>query len=1193
MNSFGVLSDTLERLEPVDVEFFKFTSLVPDAKVSIQTDPFAIANYPTPVSLLACSSKLQYFVAGTTTGFIYGNTKTLRTCFYNTEKGEVTTLDEKISVSLSSKVRQVKLSAAETSVFITTSDDTLLVYHIEDIKRDKEQVKPVKTINLANAALEIKPNPEAHPNLIAVLYENHTIVMIDVEVGATARTFPMDNYTTLCWSRKGKQIVCGNKEGVLIAYDTNGEAKDMLEVPAEMCDEKGNRFVQDVLWVDNNVFFAIYTSPLKGEEFDYENDAYVIDRKINQSNQEGYIRLAEITPIFASEGRGNRFYIELIPHLGKEINNAIIIANSASNEISVVGENEEGEWNTWMLPENGTATLPLTDESQDTYPLGLAVDFAADEKLAPFDASENDKPVEPFPIFYYINDEGQIGAYHCYNVEMARRGESYAPPSSEPPKSTSQPATTSAFGSGFNQPSTSGSSFSDLLSGKATSNAAQSGSGFGSFGAAMSNNNSSGSFASLASTQKLPAAPSMGMKTTLNTGSTPAFGSTSSVGFGSQSSFGITAAAKPSTPFGGIISAETKKEDTPQKNVETATTKSFFGTSTTTPAFGSTSFGTSTTKPAFGATFGMSTTTPSFGSASFGTSTTKPAFGASTTTPAFGYTSFGSLKTATTSTSSGSPSASTTGGFGALAKSAAPNTSTPNTASALESGGGFGALAKNTVPGASNPTSSPSFGSTSGFGALAKNTVAGATAPSSTSAFGSTSGFGALAKNTVAGATAPSSTPAFGSTSGFGALAKNTVPGAANPSASPSFGSTSGFGALAKNTVEGAKNPNAAPAFGSATSFGAAATKKDTEKLAAPTTIATGTSETESLAKISTTLPAPTASNTTSSSPEAKGVASTVGTSSAVKTISTATTPTKIENKTTTSTTPAPAPSGAAKGPTSTDKEGIAFLFEQSYFKTGDVLKENELLFKRVSDQIQKASRALNSKTVADLKTATEWNLNDVTVFKSILEGLESNMSATEPHVTKMKEQLVNLTENLDKLIQKRKNIEDLMDRELSSSLIDLMDARELNDEAKKSLHEIQGITSATLVLLEQLELKVHELTKRYKLYDSNNSSNLSLYSLHRMIRDIERGLTSKSRDLEKVSQQLSNLSIKNAHTRARYATNGYSCDFSDSEDDEESVKPSAIEYTQKYIYRTQFLDTLCDAMGKKKPNQVSLAQFN
>jgi hypothetical protein len=73
------------------------------------------------------------------------------------------------------------------------------------------------------------------------------------------------------------------------------------------------------------------------------------------------------------------------------------------------------------------------------------------------------------------------------------------------------------------------------------------------------------------------------------------------------------------------------------------------------------------------------------------------------------------------------------------------------------------------------------------------------------------------------------------------------------------------------------------------------------------------------------------------------------------------------------------------------------------------------LLFKRVSNQIEKANSTSSSKTVADLKTATQWNLNDITAFKKILEGLESNMSTAEPHVKAMKEQLVVLTDNLDK----------------------------------------------------------------------------------------------------------------------------------------------------------------------------------
>jgi hypothetical protein len=57
-----------------------------------------------------------------------------------------------------------------------------------------------------------------------------------------------------------------------------------------------------------------------------------------------------------------------------------------------------------------------------------------------------------------------------------------------------------------------------------------------------------------------------------------------------------------------------------------------------------------------------------------------------------------------------------------------------------------------------------------------------------------------------------------------------------------------------------------------------------------------------------------------------------------VKTTPAATTSTRVESKTTTST--ATASTGNEKGPVSTDKQGIAFVFEQSYFKATEALKE-------------------------------------------------------------------------------------------------------------------------------------------------------------------------------------------------------------------------------------------------------------
>lgn len=53
------------------VQSFKFTGLVPDGKVSIQEENFNKTDYPSTVSLLACSGKYGYFVAG----HVQGKTK--------------------------------------------------------------------------------------------------------------------------------------------------------------------------------------------------------------------------------------------------------------------------------------------------------------------------------------------------------------------------------------------------------------------------------------------------------------------------------------------------------------------------------------------------------------------------------------------------------------------------------------------------------------------------------------------------------------------------------------------------------------------------------------------------------------------------------------------------------------------------------------------------------------------------------------------------------------------------------------------------------------------------------------------------------------------------------------------------------------------------------------------------------------
>lgn len=807
--------------------------------------------------------------------------------------------------------------------------------------------------------------------------------------------------------------------------------------------------VQDVLWMENHIFLALYARKRESNEDEYVNDGYIINRKpASGATDPEYIRLAEITPIFTTEGRGNHFYMEVIRDLGKEIKHLVIIANAATTEVSVVGQNGQGEWATWTLPENGLAYLPLSSEtSMDTYPLGLALDFTADEKLPSFDSGDDETAVDPMPVFYFINDEGHVGSYHCYNIELARRGEAYVPPSftaatgapavttaaTAPPLIATQTQTPSFSGFGSTSANNT-SSFGDLLSGKNNSPApASTSSGFGSFGSfGAPSTGSIPSFSNLGSAQKIPATPAAGFtasKPTLEA-AVPMFGSTTNIGFASNKpAFGAAVSDndKPLSSFGGV--AANPEQVVPEKK-STETSSSFssmslgqtsaevpqsaFGSlakTTATPTFGSTGFGSASTAPtsAFGSTsskpatsaFGSTSTAPAV-SSSFGSTSTVGGFGslakntvpgatAPTTTPAFGSTS-------------------TVGSFGSLAK----NTTTPSFGSTATIGsGGFGSLAKSTVPGATAPTTTPAFGSTStvgGFGSLAKNTVPGSTVPT----FGSTAtlgggGFGSLAKNTVPGATAPITTPTFGSTAtlgsgGFGSLAKKTVPGAVAPTSAPAFGSTAtlgsgGFGSLAKNTVPGATSPASKPLFGAPTPLGSTSFGTPAQK-----TIPESTTSVSSAKPSETNVTSTSPATTTAKSPTTPTVTHVESKPAPVASKTTPATP--VESKPPAESTPKP-----KEKLKPTAEEGMAREYESLYITVCEGIEELTLIHDKINKVMTTNTLSLGSKTEASLKDKNSlWDLNDVAEYGTLTQSIIESIAKDQANSIKMKESLQSLS---------------------------------------------------------------------------------------------------------------------------------------------------------------------------------------
>ncbi|CAG8527546.1 15546_t:CDS:2 [Acaulospora colombiana] len=85
---------------------------------------------------------------------------------------------------------------------------------------------------------DIRPNPGEKFSVIAILLVSGKVHVKDflknVQVGIIQSDKIGDRTTTICWSPKGKQLVCGNQAGKLMQYTPDGTSKATIQPPPDL-----------------------------------------------------------------------------------------------------------------------------------------------------------------------------------------------------------------------------------------------------------------------------------------------------------------------------------------------------------------------------------------------------------------------------------------------------------------------------------------------------------------------------------------------------------------------------------------------------------------------------------------------------------------------------------------------------------------------------------------------------------------------------------------------------------------------------------------------------------------------------------------------------------------------------------------------------------------------------------------------
>jgi hypothetical protein len=177
--------------------------------------------------------------------------------------------------------------------------------------------------------------------------------------------------------------------------------------------------VSALLWVDNNTFFAIYSRPRDAEE--PSHTPFILER--NSKGEVSYLQLEQVSDFTSSDSDVNsHFYLQLVRKLGSDIPFLITIANANATALNLVGKETDGKWSTWLIENGGIPKLPTSSSFDDTFPIGLDVDYSS---LESFTADESSETVPPMPILFFLTNEGKLCAYHYYSSKMVENGEKF------------------------------------------------------------------------------------------------------------------------------------------------------------------------------------------------------------------------------------------------------------------------------------------------------------------------------------------------------------------------------------------------------------------------------------------------------------------------------------------------------------------------------------------------------------------------------------------------------------------------------------------------------------------------------------------------------------------------------------------------------------------------------------------------